>query len=72
MNIAKFFYARDKGCLPFVFGRDYTPDMPEEEVEYINKANILALEFKMKIIETVKEKIAIADRIKKRESEILN
>ena len=27
-----------KGVSPFMFGRDYRPDMPEEEIDYTNSA----------------------------------
>ena len=28
-----------KGVYPFIYGKDYKPDMPEENIEYINKAH---------------------------------
>ncbi len=40
----KFYYKETKGVLPFVFGKDYKPDMPDEELEYVNKAVLVTME----------------------------
>jgi hypothetical protein len=43
------FYSREnQGVFPFIFGHDYRPDMPEEEVEYINKATVVQMEERSK------------------------
>ena len=32
-----------KGVWPFVYGRDYRPNMPDEEIDYLNSAVYLAM-----------------------------
>ena len=56
------FYDRERsGINPFIFGHDYRPgkfplilsslDMPEEEIEYINKAVYVNMEERMKSVD---------------------
>ena len=32
--------------MPFILGKEWWPNMPEEELDYVNKANMLALEMR--------------------------
>jgi hypothetical protein len=48
------FYSKEKmGVQPFVYGRDFKSDMPDEEIEYINKATLVLIEERKKKINGV-------------------
>lgn len=43
-SIMNFLITKQKGCIRFVYGKDWTPDMPEELVEYMDKGYSLSLD----------------------------
>jgi len=50
--IADFYVKQGKGVFPFKFGRDYTPDMSDENTQVINQANKIGLAMQHKIVGT--------------------
>jgi hypothetical protein len=50
MFLSKFYIGEGKGVMPFVYGRDYRPDMSEEELEYIDKGIFVAMDERIKCI----------------------
>ena len=49
MKLCKFFNQSGNGSRGFVFGTDYRPNMPEEDVITINKAFLLGVHLKKQI-----------------------
>ena len=41
--MTRTFFKEGRGVWPFIYGRDYRPDMPDEEIEYLNQAVFLGL-----------------------------
>jgi len=36
LYLTRAFFKEGRGVWPFIYGRDYRPDMPDEEIEYLN------------------------------------
>lgn len=45
-TIFNFLVAKEKGCLRFEYGRDWTRFMPEEQIEFIDKSYSISLDTK--------------------------
>eukprot|EP00347_Sterkiella_histriomuscorum_P008218 403345926 len=48
--LMRTYFKESKGVYSFQYGRDYRPDMPDEEIDYINQAVYVSMEERMKLI----------------------
>lgn len=51
--LARVYNKENKGVWPFIYGRDYRPDIPEEEIDYLNQAVFIGMAEREKAIKAL-------------------